>query len=265
MEATVTALFLTGLKKTMKYNIFARYYDRLTENIDYRQRAQYFSRVFKRYGKDPQTIIDVACGTGSLGFALLDLGYSVIGVEESPDMLVEAAAKLTGETGGIFFLNQTMQELDIGKAADGAICALDSVNHLEDFSDVLEAFLQVSLSLAPGGIFVFDVNTEYKHEQILADNTFVYELDELFLCWQNEYYPEEKLTDIYLDFFLLNNNGSYTREQEYFSERFYSQKELEFALNQAGFRLLDVFGEDSFNPPAADEQRLIYVAQKFDE
>ena len=58
------------------------------------------------------------------------------------------------------------------------VCTLDSLNHIEDREQLLLALSRVSLFLEPDGVFVFDMNTLYKHERILADNAFVYEQEQ---------------------------------------------------------------------------------------
>jgi hypothetical protein len=158
-------------------------------------------------------------------------------------------------------LCQSGAELDLYGTVDGAVCCLDSVNHITDREELLDTFKKVSLFLEPGKLFIFDVNTVYKHENILADNTFVRENEDLFFVWQNSYDAEEKITDIYLDFF-LKKGDNYIRESEDFSERAYTNEELTEMLEAAGFFVEAIYGDMSEEPPAADSERNIFVARK---
>ena len=185
----------------MAYQAFASYYDRLIGNeVDYRARARYFDALIRRYADTPEQnlLLDLACGTGSLSVELSAIGYDVIGVDASAEMLAEAAAKGRGK---ILFLCQAFDTLDLYGTVGAVVCALDSLNHITDAAALEAAFARVALFTAPGGVFVFDVNTPYKHREILADNTFVYDLGDLFCVWQNT--TDASLqTEIALDFFL---------------------------------------------------------------
>ena len=194
----------------MAYQSFAAYYDRLIGNeIDYRARARYFDTLIRRYADTPEQnlLLDLACGTGSLSVELSAIGYDVIGVDASADMLAEAAAKGRGK---ILFLCQAFDTLDLYGTVGAVVCALDSLNHITDAAALEAAFARVALFTAPGGVFVFDVNTPYKHREILANNTFVYDLGDLFCVWQNTT-NASLVTEITLDFF-LQSGACYTRE-----------------------------------------------------
>ena len=242
------------------YGSFASYYDLLTANVGYPSRGQYFHTLLQKYGVPGPILLDLACGTGSLSEVMAGLGYDVIGVDASEDMLMEAMQKRSESGHDILYLCQPMEELDLYGTVDCCICALDSLNHLTDPEQVLAALKRVALFLAPGGMFLFDVNTPYKHQNILAEHTFIYDLDEVFCAWQNG--PcKENTVEITLDLFEADEDGAYYRETEVFSERAYPHEELLAMLEQAGLIYLDCFGEDSFDPPAPDAQRVVYAAR----
>jgi len=161
----------------------------------------------------------------------------------------------------ILYLCQSMTDLDLYGTVDTIVCALDSLNHLTDPELVKKTFQSVSLFTAPGGLFLFDVNTPYKHREVLGNSCYVYEFDDLFCAWQNFYEEETGTVTIQLDFF-EEENGVYHREQEVITERAYSREELTQWLEEAGFSLLAVFGEDSMVEPAEDCQRWIFAARK---
>ena len=131
---------------------------------------------------NPNTILlDMGCGTGSLTVKLAHYGYDMIGMDGSQEMLSAALGK-GGEH--IQYICQDFQNMDLFGTVNVVICALDGLNHLTDYQALEETFRRVSLFTEPGGLFLFDVNTPYKHQQILANHTFVYDLEDIFCVWQ---------------------------------------------------------------------------------
>ena len=111
-------------------------------------------------------------------------------------------------------------------------------------------------------LFIFDVNTPYKHSNVLANNTFVFEEDNVFVCWDNCFDEENQLTSINLDFFVNEGNNLYKRYSDYIEERAYSDIELKSALCDAGFEILDVLEELKFTSPKNDTERVFYITRK---
>lgn len=246
----------------MSYHVFAAYYDQLMKEVDYRQRAQYFNEIIRQHIEvtDKTILLDLACGTGNLSTELCGLGYDVIGVDASPDMLSEAMSKNMGIK-RILYLCQDSAELDLYGTIDVTVCALDSLNHITDPEKLKNTFEKVSLFTAPGGLFLFDVNTEYKHREVLGNQTFVYDLDDLFCVWQNST-DENLLTEISLDFFVQQGNNTYERQSERFFERAWTQKHLCDLLELTEFELLAIYEGDTFQPVHEKSQRAVIVARK---
>lgn len=145
----------------MSYNTFAKFYDKLTENVEYKKRADYISSFFKKYADKCDTVLDLACGTGSVSEYLSDLGYNVIGLDLSDEMLTVASSKQIKNT---MFIKGDMTDFELPHKVDCCVCSLDSINHLKDIVEVKKCFDCVYNSLNDGGVFVFDVNTVYKHK-----------------------------------------------------------------------------------------------------
>ena len=243
------------------YNTFAEFYDGLTENVNYKDRCKYILEIFRKLGHNTGKTLDLACGTGSLTLELAKNGVDVFGADLSEDMLCQAQFKAVQEEKNILFLHQEMQSLELIDEIDTCVCTLDSVNHLTSKKDVLNTFKGISKSMRKSGYFLFDVNTPYKHRKILADNTFVYDTDEVFCVWQNTLLNNDTVK-IFLDFFEEDKTGRYIRTSEDFCERAYSHTEITDMLNKAGFELVDFYGDMTFDKPKEDEQRVIYVARK---
>lgn len=243
------------------YSVFAQYYDALTENVEYPRCAEYLLRLMERLGHEPGLTLDLACGTGSLTLELFRRGVDIYGVDASVEMLSEAREKCAENGADILFLCQKMQSLDLYGTVDTVICSLDSINHLKDREEVAQAFSKVSFFMDPGGWFIFDLNTLYKHEKVLGNNTFVYDMERVYCVWQNSFLPNTGQVEIRMDFF-ERVGKEYHRSAERFFERAYPVEDIVDMLHSAGFDTIKIFDEMSFSPPRDDSQRLVFAAQK---
>lgn len=244
------------------YSVFARYYDKLTANIDYKRRAEYFDKIIKKYTKTKNNILlELACGTGSLSEQLAKLGYDVIGLDSSEEMLNTALEKKYFSGLDIQYLCQDMRDFDMYGTVGAVLCVLDSINHLQSLGDVEKVFRRTALFCETGGIFIFDVNTAHKHRDILADNTFTYETDNVYCVWENTLDTDSLEVKINLEFFELCENGLYSRSSENFSEKIYSHDDISRLLSDTGFEILAQYADDTFETPDSTSQRVIYVAE----
>ena len=245
-----------------RYSAFARYYDELTANIDYKKRGEYFHSIIKRFKTTKDNILlDLACGTGSISEVMAGLGYDVIGVDYSEEMLGIAMDKKFDSGLDIQYICQDMRELDLYGTVDVTVCALDSINHLAGLDDVKKVFKSVALFSEQDGIFIFDVNTPYKHRVVLANNTFTYETENVYCVWENTLDPDTLEVRMALEFFEREENGLYSRSSDSFSEKAYSEEDIERLLRECGFEVLGKYGDDTLEPPKDDSQRIVYAAR----
>ncbi len=248
----------------MSYGAFSAYYDALTENVQYALIANRIGSLLTRYGIDRGLLLDLGCGTGTLSVLLSQKGYEVIGADRSPEMLSEAQNKAMASGQNILFLCQDMCALDLYGTIDAAVCTLDCLNHLPNERAVQTALERVSLFMNPGGIFILDVNTLYKHCEVLGNNTFVYDTDEVYCVWQNALDEDGATVHMDLDFFvpMSEDEPLFVRESEQFSECAYSEEVLEGMLRNAGFSVLEKFDGYTENMPHDKSERLVYVLGK---
>lgn len=241
------------------YSFFARFYDSLTSNVNYKLIASAIDGYINEHKPASNILVDVACGTGSLAVELSRLGYDVIGTDASCEMLSEAVKKAYDGEKPILFLNQSMDELDLYGTVGVAVCTLDSVNHITDINQLNAAFSKISLFLEQDGLFIFDVNTEYKHSVILADNTYVYDCEDVYCVWQNS--TKNGKTTINLDFFEADGDAYY-RSCESFCEIAYSEAEIEDLLSKNGLKVISKYDDYTKNQVKDDTQRIVYVVGK---
>lgn len=242
------------------YSVFAQYYDELTANVEYSKRADYLMELMKRLGHSPGLTLDLACGTGSLTLELYRRGVDIYGVDGSVEMLSEARTKCAEAGADILFLCQKMQSIDLYGTVDTVLCTLDSLNHLKNGEELEKVFSKVAFFMNPGGYFLFDMNTLYKHQEILGNETYVYDTENVYCVWQNHCHKSGKV-DIQLDFFQPEGD-LYFRSTERFSEQAYPVEEILERLKRAGFCQVQIFDELTFNPPEKDSQRLVFAAKK---
>ena len=238
-------------------------YDVLNADVKASEWADFCEECFRKYAQcEVKHVCEIACGTGSVSVELEKRGYRLTSSDLSEDMLSIADSKAF-ENGcrNVVFTKQDMCSFTASNKAGAVICLLDSVNCLLSPKKVKECFASAYDILVDGGVFVFDVNSKYKFENIYADNAYVLEDEGVLCAWQNYYDADRKICDFYLSFFLENEDGSYSRHDEDNKERVYTQKNICTYLKEAGFSDIYVFGGMDFSP--ADEnkdERLHFVA-----
>ncbi len=255
----------------MDYMEFAAFYDQLTENVDYRKRAARLHALARQYlhtETDGTLLTDLACGSGGFSEALARLGYDVIGVDNSPAMLSKAMEKKLQSGLPIQYLCQDMRELDMFGTIDVTVCMLDSLNHLPSLADVEQVFRRVSLFAQPGGVFLFDMNTLYKHREILGDRVFLYDLEDVFCAWENRLQADRATVEMQLTFF-SREGEQYVRSDESIRETAYPVTEIEAALQRAGLTVLGEFDADkgldtpeTLFPVSETTERILFAAGK---
>ena len=250
------------------YESIASVYDNINSEIDYSTWADFIEGCFERYlDKKPELVFDLACGTGSMTFELHSRGYDMIGADFSEDMLSEALDKAYDrEISDILFLKQDMRSFELYGTVGAICCCLDSINYLTEDGDLEKCFSNAHNYLDPDGLFIFDVNTPHKFENIYGCNHYIFEdIDSsgrtAYCGWQNDYDKTTKLCNFYLTVFTEDENGKYTRSDESQTERCYSKKELTECLEKCGFEVIDFFGNYDFSEPLHDCERWYVVAK----
>ncbi|MGI6265245.1 MAG: class I SAM-dependent DNA methyltransferase [Acutalibacteraceae bacterium] len=243
------------------YGTLAAFYDRLMADNPYEERAKYFLDLLATHGTaSPQTLLDLACGCGNLTIPLAERGIEMIGVDASPEMLAIAQSKTPRRGKEILYLLQDMRSLDLYGTVDAAVCAMDGLNHLLSTADIALTLRRLGLFICPGGLLIFDVNTPYKHREVLADNAFVFEEEDFLCVWRNRLIERTCEVDMRLDFF-INRGDEYARMSDHIRERAYSRGTWEKLLKAAGFDLLAVY-EDMTDQPSTDRtERAVLVAR----
>jgi SAM-dependent methyltransferase len=227
------------------YTILADSYDLLTTDVGYPQWADYVQWHFDRQVEQVRTVVELACGTGSLTKLLAQRGYEMTAIDLSPDMLTVAADKCEGLP--VRFVCQDMSRLALPEPVDAVICCLDSINYVTRPIALQKTFRKVFRFLKPGGLFLFDVKTPLALERA-DDQIYLDETEDLYCVWRGEYDPKRRICGYGIDLF----------HEEYA----YTLQELEGWLQEAGFTGIRQYGNLKKRQPKDDEERVFFAARK---
>lgn len=224
-----------------QYKVLASYYDALNAGVDYKAIAEYCDAAVSRWGLPQSRLaLDLACGTGGVTLELAKRGYDMIGVDCSEEMLAVAASKRVPAGSKILWLKQDMREFELYGTVGLIVCALDSINYLTDLQSLERCFALAHNYLDPGGLFVFDVHTKYKYENVLAGRDFVLESDGVLCAWKNIYSARSGLCRFELSIFTDEGGGLWRRSDEVQTERYWSDRRLRGLLAKSRFELCAV-------------------------
>lgn len=238
------------------YQRLAGSYDALTRDVGYEKRADYLEKLFRRSRIPVHTVLDLACGTGSMTWLLARRGYELIAVDASEEMLAAAMGKQEPVETPPLFLHQSMPQLDLYGTVDAAVCCLDSLNYLTRPRDVQRTFQRLHLFISPGGLLVFDVNSVEKLAA-LDGQVFLDETEDTYCVWRTEY--SRGLCSYYMDLFTQEADGSWQRSFELHRQRGYTVEELRLWLEQAGFTDIRTWGDGVLRGPKPGEQRIYFT------
>ncbi len=242
------------------YNDFAYIYDKLIRDVDYGKWADYIEGIFKRNNIKPSLVLDLGCGTGSFCVEMAKRDYEMIGIDISCDMLACAKSKSIENGLDILYLNQNMSNFELYGTVDAIVCLLDSVNYIISKNDLKRMFRLVKNYLNPGGLFIFDVNSENKISKTFGNNIFYEISDDVTYLWKNSYDSKKKICEFDITMF-VNEDGLYSRHDELHYERAYSEKELEEALKSSGLKLVNKYNDMKFSSTDKNAERIFFVCK----
>lgn len=243
------------------YGALAGSYDGLMADGAYRRRADFLERQFRKSAIPVRTVLDLACGTGTIACLLAERGYAVVATDGAEEMLTQAAAKAAGLARPPLFLHQAMPRLRLLEPVDAAVSTLDSLNYLTRERDLRETFRRVHRWLRPGGRFLFDVNTPYKLRR-MDGQLYTDETEESYCVWRTFFSEKTRICTYQVDLFRLRGDGAWERSFEEHRERAWDEAQLRQFLSDAGFSNISITGDLTSRPPRADEDRWIIRAEK---
>ena len=253
------------------YGDFAYVYDEFMDATPYEEWCDRIIKLIDRYGvsrpernakdlldSEKNLVVDLGCGTGTLTELLYQKGYDMIGIDNSESMLGVAMEKRAESGDEILYLLQDMRELELYSTVGTVISVCDSVNYILEEQELLEVFSLVNNYLYPGGIFIFDFNTDYKYREIIGDTTIAENREDCSFIWENYYDPEDKINEYDLTIFVQEEDELFRRFTETHYQRGYTCEQMLRMVEQAGMKVLEIRDADT-NQEVTDVSQRVYI------
>lgn len=242
------------------YTAFASVYEMYMDNIPYDEWANNIKALFEKYNMPMEIVCDIGCGTGQMTRRLKAMGYDMIGIDNSYDMLMEAMANEDSQ--GILYLCQDMRSFELYGTVGAVVSVCDSINYLRSEDELLEVCKLVNNYLDPKGLFIFDVKTE-KYYKELGNKTIAENRQEGSYIWENEY--DIKARDNYYDLtiYTANDEGTFDRYEEEHLQHAFTVTEIKRAISASGLELLEVLDVATMSSENIDNSdRLYFIARE---
>ena len=264
------------------YSDFASVYDELMDDTPYEAWKERIVSLIREYGvskprselkgdamseeellaSERDLVVDLGCGTGTFSEMLYQEGYDVIGVDSSEAMLAKAMEKRDASGSEILYLLQDMRELSLYSTVGTVVSVCDCVNYILEEDELLEVFSLVDNYLFPGGLFIFDFNTDYKYREVIGDAVIAENREDCSFIWENFYDPEGRINEYDLTMFLRREGDLFERVTETHLQRGYEPEEIRGLLEQAGLEVLLMRDADEDGEVTAESERVYVVARE---
>lgn len=246
------------------YTSFAEVYDAFMDNVPYEEWADYLKQRLSEYGICDGLVLELGCGTGSMTEALSVRGYDMIGVDNSGEMLEIAMQKREHSGQDILYLMQDMREFELYGTVRAVVSVCDSVNYITDEKELEEVFRLVNNYLDPGGIFIFDFNTEYKYREVLGEQVIAEDREDSSFIWDNYYYEDERMNEYELTLFIRDEEHKelYRKYQEMHFQRAYTLEEMKELIEWSGLSFVTAYDAYTGSAPDGRSERICMIARE---
>ena len=241
------------------YSSFAQVYDTFMDNIPYDEWCKYVVELLKKYNINDGLVLELGCGTGSVTRRIKRAGYDMIGIDNSEEMLSLAKAK---GSEGILYLLQDMTEFELYGTVNAVISICDSINYITEEDELLKVFKLVNNYLEKDGIFVFDMNTEYKYRELMGDNTIAENREEGSFIWENTFYEDESINEYNLTLYIKDKDNRYNRFEEVHYQKAYTVEKVKELLQKAGMEYITSYDAFTYDEPNECSERVYIIAKE---
>lgn len=257
------------------YRDFAYVYDEFMDETPYDEWCERIDDLIKKYGvtkavrdakdvleSEKNLVVDLGCGTGTLTEMLYEKGYDMVGVDNSDSMLDVAMDKKSLSGSDILYLLQDMRELELYSTVGTVVSVCDSINYILEEDELLEVFKRVNNYLYPGGIFIFDFNTDYKYREVIGDTTIAENRDNCSFIWENYYDEETAVNEYDVTIFVKEEDDMFRKFNETHFQKGYTAEKIKELIENAGLQVVLMKDADTDKEVNACSERIYVVAKE---
>lgn len=263
------------------YTSFAQVYDLFMDNVPYKEWSEYVTALLKEEKIENGLVLDLGCGTGKMTRLLAEAGYDMIGIDYSEDMLEiareyqygkpdmsdsermeDCADDVETEETSILYLLQDMREFELYGTVRAVISICDSMNYILEEEELLQVFKLVNNYLDPKGIFIFDLNTRYKYEELLGETTIAENREEGSFIWENYFDEEEGINEYDLTLFIQEEDGLYRKYEETHYQKVYDLETVKELIKKAGMEFVAAYDAFTKEPVKEESERIYIIARE---
>ncbi|MFA5917801.1 MAG: methyltransferase domain-containing protein [Candidatus Gracilibacteria bacterium] len=242
------------------YNIFLEYYDKIVRGINspLEDEVEFLNNLIKKYSQKETSsisILETACGTGTVAKEFEKLGYNIIGLDINPKML-EIAKKNLAEKNLVL---GDMTNFSLQESFDVILCNYNSICHLLTWQEWQNFFKMSYNHLNKGGILIFDINTLYEFENITRDFSQFYTFGDDTVCL--EMYKKTLFYEWIIKIFKKSPDGRYDLITENVKENSFPTEIIKKELKNKGFKVLEMI-DFHYGEVNQESERVYFVCEK---
>jgi SAM-dependent methyltransferase len=244
-----------------QYDAYAALYDRSGQIRFSLMMDLYLQDLLRHHPVVGRQALDLGCGTGTLALLLAERGWRVTGIDRAPAMLREARRKAARvPAADVRFLEGDLRDFTLDSRVDLVTSCYDTLNYLLHEDDLRRCCAAVARVLAPGGLFCFDLASDYflRH---YWNGVEIHEFSDFSLIMQSRYDDASSFSTLVLTGFERVAAERYRRFREVHIERAYEETTVRSILAGSGLRVEAVYDCFTTQPPRPHSLRLMYVAR----
>lgn len=243
------------------FDAYSNYYDLLYRDKDYVAEVEYICNLLSRFNISGLDILEFGSGTGKHGCLLAERGYTVTGIERSPEMVALAPA-----VKGFSCQEGDICKLHLGRVFDAVLSLFHVVSYQVNNDALLSVFARASEHLMTGGLFIFDVwyspavyaqRPEVRVKRMADNNVAITRIAEPTL------FPNENRVDVHYTVFARN---VFTGETKTFTEihpmRYFSIPEMDNLAALCGYERISAEAFLTGNEPGESTWGVCFVLRK---
>lgn len=248
------------------YSALAEIYDDVMTEVDYETWTDYIDEIIYQYHPDAVSVLELACGTGTMALSLEELAaYEITATDGSGEMIEVAKRKAESARSDVRFLTRNFLDLNLDQTFDVVFMVFDSLNYLHSEEEIIKLHEEVKGILNPGGIFVYDFTTPrnsriaikfLNNEARRVNNLYRYNRKSSYNAKSREHTNRFKIEKLATE----SGNVVETFHEEHL-QRIYTLPEIENIIKKTEFSILNAFDGFALEPAHEKSLRITMVLQ----